>query len=144
MKPDSIEPPPLQCRFRFRLSSIAAIKMSTTSTPAPYSGQLPVDLRQLIELVCVDRFAWRLTHSSVNCLLTSSSGADGAPASIRVQLDSAEDRTCWGMLPNDWREYFDSVPVDRRDEALRLLSVGECGVSGFSARIACLRKPRRA
>jgi len=87
---------------------------------------LPVDLAQLVHLVCVDPFVQLLVHSTTNHFFTTTSSS---PPTVDLALDSPTGQTCWGLLPQSWRDHFDSVPVGQRDTVLAELSIGRTRVS---------------
>jgi hypothetical protein len=84
---------------------------------------LPFDLSSLLSFTLVNSFAQDLANSSCNNFFESYKAEDG---SGRIRVRQEGERRCWGLLPVEWRQYFEGIQdQETRDKVLRQLSLAE-------------------
>lgn len=93
--------------------------------------KLPVDVAQLVHFVLFDEFAQRLLNSASNTFFI--------PDGNRVKIRTGTRQSCWDILPQEWRLYFEALEDDQkynqtqRDQVWADLAAGNQRVSAHHA-----------
>ncbi|BGP51750.1 hypothetical protein JCM10450v2_007700 [Rhodotorula kratochvilovae] len=96
--------------------------VSTTALREPLV--FPIDISELVRFTLHDSFTQRIATSSANTFFEPVASSSD---SSRIRVRRGHEESCWDLLPEDWRTYFEAVEgEEERDTLLRVLSEGQC------------------